>query len=451
MASWRQAANAIQQLVAPALVGGSFPSTKVFLGWPDPDTIQKDLAGAQNKALVSIFPDAGSRLSSRYNLEPAIIKHNATETVALSSLQATIGGTITAGDNVFLYVNRFVVGVNVTSISTLNSIASALAVGINAAVGGVTATASGATVTVAGSVFSFSGAAFGQGDVLTEVSRITRRMMLSIWAAKPDEREAIGDKILQVLAQAEFLNYADSSKGRILFDGDVVSDAAGQLCIAKQDQFWAVEYPVFVTSKAARVGQIELTLIPMVSSAIASLPSDITGVLVITSGIAPSTGANHVHIWHEIPAGLRPGSTFTLIQAPRPGSEQGYLNGVELTRVSSSPSTGEYNIIGNVITTGQVVATTDVLEFHYEVSLSVAPTTGVAHAHVVQEPLAGSGTSFTLSSVPLAATDALTYNGVRLKRVIASPGLLEYSISAANIMLGFSKQADDTLIADYEI
>lgn len=62
---------------------------------------------------------------------------------------------------------------------------------------------------------------------------------------------------------------------------------------------------------------------------------------------------------------------------------------------------------------------------------------------VVGEAPAGSGTAFTLAHSPIAGSVALYRNGVRQ----STSG--DYTISGANITLGSSLQAGESLTSDY--
>lgn len=154
-------------------------------------------------------------------------------------------------------------------------------------------------------------------------------------------------------------------------------------------------------------------------------------------------GGLHDHTTGEALTGT--GTSFMLAATPIAGSEALWFNTIRLVRVGSSPGLNEYTISGDTITLGFSKATGDVLIADYRVS---TPTN---HVHVQQETISGTGTSVSLSQTPIADSEVLFMNLIRLLRVASSPGLNEYTISGAAITLGMSKAAGDSLIADYLI
>lgn len=118
---------------------------------------------------------------------------------------------------------------------------------------------------------------------------------------------------------------------------------------------------------------------------------------------------DHIDVYHDVLSGDEPTTVFSLSDTPIAGTDIVSLNGVRLRRVS-------------------------------------APALRTYH-----EELAGSGTSFVLANTPAPQTEVLTFNALRLRRVAAAPGLNEYSISGATVTLGFTKDAADSLVADYSI
>jgi hypothetical protein len=258
MAGWRQAADAINKLLADKLESSIYPSTKVFIGWPDPQTVLDDLRDPEPRALISIFPDAGSTFASRYWKEPSLFLYGATETTRIESdgLTVTLGGTLSVGDNIFIYVNGMGFSATVSPSSSLSTLATQLATLITSSSCGVSATATSNQVVLSSFPKKLSARAFGHGTSFYEVLRVNRRMMISAWTANEIHRDQLQELITITLSDAEFLTFADSSLGRILYDSSRINDFGMPAGILKHDIFYTVEYGVFSTKVLPRVGDV---------------------------------------------------------------------------------------------------------------------------------------------------------------------------------------------------
>lgn len=263
MADWLQAASAIKTLLDTRFITPFLPIVHVFPGYPTPDVVHAELRASPPRTLVSIFPNAGSKLASRYGREPEVVtKTPSTIVPSISGLVVTFSGTITANDNVFVHINRRPFNYHVLAIDTLANVAAALATTINAA--GFVASAVGNTIVLSGNIFNLHAAAHGSGLVYTEVSRIQRRVMLSVWAANAVDRNVVSDAAVETLAGAERLVFADLSKGRILYESSTVNDFGMPAGYLKEDSFWQVEYAIYLIETDPRVGDINCTLKPTI-------------------------------------------------------------------------------------------------------------------------------------------------------------------------------------------
>lgn len=151
----------------------------------------------------------------------------------------------------------------------------------------------------------------------------------------------------------------------------------------------------------------------------------------------------HLHVFHEALTGTGTGP-FTLANTPITGSERLHFNTLRLVRVAASPGLNEYTISGASITLGFSKQASDVFLADYD-------RTGTdTHGHIWAEPVTGTGTGpFPLGNTPVAGSEVLSFNTIRLVRVVSSPGVNEYTISGKDVTLGFSKQASDVFLADY--
>jgi len=272
---------------------------------------------------------------------------------------------LTPGDNVIVFVNGFMAGATVGVSDSLTAIAGRLVTAITAlGLLGVTASATGVVLTVTGPrLFSLDANTFGQGQRLVEVTRITRRFQVSAWCNDNLAREAIAMSVIAALADAEFLTYADGSRGRILFAGEVIDDMSMPAQVMRSDTFWEVEYPYFATSTLARLGCISegLTIVTPQQSVLGVAPSAI----MLGTGVPRVT---HDHVTElPTPQPSLPTAVFLLSSLPVPSSELVFLNGAKLRRVSAAPGIGEYTIALQALTLWRQLDATDDLEATYEI------------------------------------------------------------------------------------
>jgi hypothetical protein len=169
--------------------------------------------------------------------------------------------------------------------------------------------------------------------------------------------------------------------------------------------------------------------------------------LALSSGqviIAGSGGgaAASIFVESETPSGSINGSnvSFTLKNAPAPGTLQLYRNGVR------QGAGGDYTITGNSITFGAAPSSGDVLLADYSYLPVSLPDDDV---YVTNETPAGtvngSNVTFTLANAPAAGTLQLYHNGVRQQ---AGAGA-DYTLSGSTITFAVSPLSGDVLLADY--
>ena len=151
---------------------------------------------------------------------------------------------------------------------------------------------------------------------------------------------------------------------------------------------------------------------------------------------------NTRRIYHEEHVGT--GTAFTLANTPVIDTEVLNFNTLRLRKVGAAPGINEYTISGAAITLGFSKVAGDYFIADYD-----ALTAAAAHTHIYNEELTGTGTAFTLANVPVAGSEILWFNTLRQRRVVAGPGINEYTISGADVTTGLTKVASDGLVADY--
>lgn len=167
------------------------------------------------------------------------------------------------------------------------------------------------------------------------------------------------------------------------------------------------------------------------------------GEAVVTPTPTPSL-QDHTHVRHEVPTGS--GTSWALLVSPVSGSDEVYVNGLQLRRVASSPGLGEYSISGAAITTGFALGGSDAIWAHYEVS------TGSVHAHLLHQGLTAlGGPDYLLPSTPLSGSEEIYVNGVQLRPVVSGPLPGEYAITGSAVTLGWTLDVGDRVWAHYLI
>lgn len=366
MATWEDVARALRTAIVPVVNATGLPQTKVYLGWPKPEVLLADLRKSPVKAHVSLYAKEPARLAPEIYLgEAATVIIPPTETVSVVSGSATLGGTLTSGDNIFLVVNGFAFGETVQVGQTLADIATLLADAITTFFSSsISAVAVGAVITLTGTVYSFSGAAFGQGQVCYVTGRYNRELQISVWAADNEDRQKLTQAILILIGATNFIALSDMSLARIRFSSDQPTDSGMPSGVMRHDINVFTEYISFREELKATVAWITLQLRTMVCGSVGWTTAN-------TNPFGVPMGANisdHRHI-HETPSGTRPGSVFATSGIPKSGSESLVHNGIEQEKISlpGPPSIGQYTINGNIITMGDTVNVGSSLRIHYEI------------------------------------------------------------------------------------
>ncbi len=181
----------------------------------------------------------------------------------------------------------------------------------------------------------------------------------------------------------------------------------------------------------------------------------------ITTGIAPSATdpffadylfqvASLGPVVGEIPAGIKDGlnTVFTLANTPSSVTEVGvYLSGARLERVASSPGFMQFTLSGTTLTLGLAPSSTDGFFVDYILQATTAtPVIGEIPTGVKN----GSNTAFSLANTPVDADSVgLFLSGIRLERVGAAPGFMQFTLSGTSIVTGLAPNASDSFFTDY--
>lgn len=138
------------------------------------------------------------------------------------------------------------------------------------------------------------------------------------------------------------------------------------------------------------------------------------------------------------------GTSWALASAPvSADTVMLFLNGQKLRKVSATPSTTQYTISGVNITTGRSLVTGERLEAIYQV-----PGEAMAWEDLTPN-LTETGTAWTLANTPDVDKLAVFLNGIRLRKVSATPSASQYTISGTTLTTGRSLVAGERLEVFY--
>ena len=234
-------------LIYPNGTGSSSPSVcgvdaYVYPGWPVP--AQFESAVANKRCIVSVYPWAGERNTTRYLQKWRTANINTpTLTLTPSGLTATIAGTIPPSSNphhVCIFVNKFPYVYAVQPTDTLVTVMTALAALISAVLPGVTQSGPSLTVPATAILGACRVGVTGTGNF--EIKRQEKQFRIIIWADSPGHRAALAKVLDPGLSRLTFINLPDFTSGRIRYHSNTESDAAQKQLLYRRDLIYTVEY-----------------------------------------------------------------------------------------------------------------------------------------------------------------------------------------------------------------
>lgn len=256
MADLSDVEQALVGLIAAALYpnGTSQPSAvtaacRIYRGWPMPKALEEDLrAGIVN---VSVFP------TNIYQALPHYSTDWQTQTVPATTITATVNGqtvtlsgTVRAPQNVAIVVDKHGYVYPVQATDTLAGIATALAALVSA---DRSASSAGTVVTIPGAV-SLHARVGTVGTSIREVGRQKRQFFVTIWAADPTTRDAVG-KIVHPTMQGVFrLSMPDGTTATVATaDDGNPNDGLQKEQLYRRTHRYAIEYATTQTEQDAQV------------------------------------------------------------------------------------------------------------------------------------------------------------------------------------------------------
>lgn len=239
--------SVLTQVVYPAGVPGNGVSpligSKVSLmgGWPLPGDV--DSAMASGLCLVSIFPRAEEKVTSRLNQPYLPVSQRAIGvTATVSGQTVTFGGTPAAGDLIkvsvdagsalLLGASAFGYGVNSGDTPTL--VATALAALIHGA------TSAGPVLTVP-AIQVLAGVS-ASWNVVRETGRQEKLFQITVWAPKYDKRDAIAKALKPLLDLAYRIQLPDGTVTTTRYARSHQADELQKQMIYQRHLFYFAEW-----------------------------------------------------------------------------------------------------------------------------------------------------------------------------------------------------------------
>jgi len=214
----------------------------VYPGWPQPQTLDADLA--VGKVHVSVFPMPNMERivdSAMSDWTQATAPAN-TVTLTLAGQAVTVGGTISTPQNAALVVDGKGYVYAVQPADTLASIASALAALVAV---DQTATAAGAVVTVPNAKY-ISPRVGGRGTSQRETRRQERTFLIAVWANDPALRDSLASKLDAALSNTVHLTLPDQN-ATLRYRSSRPDDGTQKDRVYRRDLQYAVEYSTIAT------------------------------------------------------------------------------------------------------------------------------------------------------------------------------------------------------------
>lgn len=271
MATQSDVEDALANLIAAALytTPGVPPSVvgypvKIYAGWPDPGTLDIDMAeqltagqpnGKPTAAHVSIYPLPNERNTTRYKaVEQELPAPATTYTLAAAGQVITVGGAAPvtyAAQNLAAFVNGKPYVVQATAGQTVASLAAALQALIVVGVPGTTV--NGAAITVPAGARIGALRVGSTGSWSREVRRQERRFQISVWSSNSTSRAAIADVFDPVLADTSRFTLPDGSVARLRYEGSREDDFTQKQRIYRRSLLYSVEYATTLAGSAAQL------------------------------------------------------------------------------------------------------------------------------------------------------------------------------------------------------
>ena len=215
----------------------SYPC-RVYRGWPDPDTLDSDLAAGNVNISVFNLPgmDQNTTRFLPVTQSPTGVIPSAELTFTVVNNTVNVGGTINPGEAATLKVDYLPYSYAVLNTDTLTSVAVALAALIPHA------SVSGTLITIGGNIFDLQ--AFVSVPVLmqVELSRQKKIFQITCWCSLPTVRDVVGPLVDIQLKDYRRIVLPDNSYARLIYRGVNEIDQMTKQKLYRLDLRYEVEY-----------------------------------------------------------------------------------------------------------------------------------------------------------------------------------------------------------------
>lgn len=249
---------------------GSPPSVlglpiKVYAGWPDGLTLDKDLAKPAAQALhVSIYPQPAARNTTRRDRDDweEVELNPLTYAAAGNPASGTI--TISGAAPAVYYPQNFAVIVNglpyvyqATAAQTAAQVATGLAAAIAVGVPGTAAV--GAVVQLPATAVLRASRVGTTGTAIRFVGEEERVFQIILWTDSPDNRTALARRIDPYLRDLPRFELPDGQWARLTYARSEDNDFQQKQGIYRRDLYFSVEFATTITEQQTQIGVITET------------------------------------------------------------------------------------------------------------------------------------------------------------------------------------------------
>lgn len=227
-------------LASPSEVGAD---CRIYRGWPTPGGLDADLkAGLVN---VTIFADATpGHTMTRYPSEWHGTQVAPTLSGAVLGNTVTFSGTADLGQIAGIRFSGQTFTYRTASGDTPDSVAANLATMIRT---GQAVHLSGGTLTIP-AAYDIVVRVAVDSSALREIRRQTHDLRISCWCPTPTLRDCVCTIVDTVLAALTFINFPDTSVGRIAYKNTAAFDQSQSAVLYRRDLVYSVEYPTIVSA-----------------------------------------------------------------------------------------------------------------------------------------------------------------------------------------------------------
>lgn len=222
-------------------------------GWPIPAEFDQLMAAGTACIWVYSLPEVREKTRYPYVWQTQTIVAPSITAVVSNGNRVTIGGSIPSPfspHNVFVFLAGVAFGYAVQPNDTLTSIATALAIQINAIFPGTTNT--GPVITTGGGGLPTTRVGT-TGNSSIEVGRFEQAMQIMIATSNPSDRYALSNAILPALMSTSWLYLPDGTSARIITRVPVDNDMAQKVEVYRRDIKITAEYAVTQVQNTATV------------------------------------------------------------------------------------------------------------------------------------------------------------------------------------------------------